>query len=772
MKRRLRLTLAVFIALALLVTTASAVIAAYAATITVTNIGAAITRASVNTSMNVNFLASNGYITANGTDTRVDLAGTEYPHLLAEDRLVFAGPVPSGSTDYTFSTGSVAQDFYNTFGYDGYVTQADNGTLELGDNFTATVNGYINTSNGTDKHLIYKAGSVNISVSDTVSGNITARIGDNETASWYSPTGFGFYGSWVNVTNAYDENTATNSTYTWAGAGQSDYCYYSVNQTPVTGIRIWADRTVTNVNQMTLDLYHNGAWRNVIAAAPTWGTYTVYDLGMTVSTNGTRVRFNNSAAAGAAGVYEIDLLRNIPQQVSRTGITTGEHEIIVQMDSPFLSIAEDYGSTPITPVTDHLQLNLAMWQRDSSTSPYNSIDSNAFSVNVSGSTWTTSGYGFDAVNDYQTVANDASLNPNGSQSIELWVRFNTVGATDRSLWSNQIPGLNTGVWLFLSSTKKVIFYSGNGASWPGGPSSTTELAAATWYHITAVNNAGSMQIYINGVANGAPSVRNISGSTHYNFIGRYSEGASKWMDAIVGELRFYDDALTPAEVLHNYTVTKIKYLGTGDINTYSTLISVPDNANTYYYQNNGGATPNWMPYSSNISVLIGGNQRILFPGPNNYIRNTVLVNEASAGEPGVIHWGTNPSAITINNGGFAVGVTALESEELTTPDVAGIINQAQGQFYEDVPDTPITDIIADIAGLTSVPQLVLWYFLMLVFALAFFVKVHQWTGNLLIAGGVFLATVGAFVGIGAVPMWVPLVGILVLVSITALEARA
>ncbi len=56
----------------------------------------------------------------------------------------------------------------------GGMTITDNGSLELRDNFTVVVSGFVDTDNGSNKNLAYKEDAFRLYVSDTVGGNITA----------------------------------------------------------------------------------------------------------------------------------------------------------------------------------------------------------------------------------------------------------------------------------------------------------------------------------------------------------------------------------------------------------------------------------------------------------------------------------------------------------------------------------------------------------------------------------------------------------------------
>lgn len=130
-------------------------------------------------SSNNQWMADNGFMGSSALDTRVEtLGGLHQPHMVAENRTQVAIPVPvSSQTNLYFTTGSSNLSAFPVItGYDGYVTVADNATIELSDNFTIEASGWIDTTTGVDKNLAYKRSAFNAFVNPTVSGNITAAI--------------------------------------------------------------------------------------------------------------------------------------------------------------------------------------------------------------------------------------------------------------------------------------------------------------------------------------------------------------------------------------------------------------------------------------------------------------------------------------------------------------------------------------------------------------------------------------------------------------------
>ena len=174
MKRRLAVIL-----ISIFLMSATPVLAAYAASILLIEDGTtAYDMFPATVSMDVDFMAANGYISATGLDTRIGAGTTYIPHMLADDRALFATPVViSGSYAYEFTTGNTALASLDILtGFGGYITTADAIPLEMGDDFEIEFEGYIDTTSGADKFLVEKAVAFEEYIS--AAGDITASIVD------------------------------------------------------------------------------------------------------------------------------------------------------------------------------------------------------------------------------------------------------------------------------------------------------------------------------------------------------------------------------------------------------------------------------------------------------------------------------------------------------------------------------------------------------------------------------------------------------------------
>jgi len=172
---------AVLLSLVIVALTSSAVLAyLYKAPVAITeNASTSYTMLPILWDQNNAWLANNGFMDSTANDTRVQtLGGLNKPWMVADNKTLTAIPVPADSqTNLYFVTGeSEASAMDIIVGYGGYITVSDNATLEIGDNFTIEQSGYVDTSSGSDKNLVYKSGALRTYIS--AASNIRSAILD------------------------------------------------------------------------------------------------------------------------------------------------------------------------------------------------------------------------------------------------------------------------------------------------------------------------------------------------------------------------------------------------------------------------------------------------------------------------------------------------------------------------------------------------------------------------------------------------------------------
>jgi hypothetical protein len=173
---------------------------------------------------------------------------------------------------------------------------------------------------------------------------------------------------------------------------------------------------------------------------------------------------------------------------------------------------------------------------------------------------------FDAASsEYGTFTSPANLS---NFTCEAWFMVNTLPASNtvQAIVTQTFPGVNTRInySLGFNGSNGTGAYDGkiNGGFWNG----TWRLTAGftptvgVWYH-TAVTYDGSTIIqYQNGTSHSTlnySATPTGSGSSSY-IMRRWDD--PNFLDGNLAQLRIYDRALTPQEVLQNYNATKRRYI--------------------------------------------------------------------------------------------------------------------------------------------------------------------------------------------------------------------
>jgi len=175
----------------------------------------------------------------------------------------------------------------------------------------------------------------------------------------------------------------------------------------------------------------------------------------------------------------------------------------------------------------------------------------------------------DGVNDYIRTADLYALigNPD-TFSAGIWVQPSTSGVV------MQVTNTTAPASDYHFSSLEFVESAGNPVPhfglWNGTgitSDSGTALSYDTWYHMVITYNGTVLKGYINGSEVASASVTYDSphddGETdHYLLIGAGTDtnmGDGGYLDANIGEIRVYSDALTPGEVANNYNSTKTRY---------------------------------------------------------------------------------------------------------------------------------------------------------------------------------------------------------------------
>lgn len=275
---------------------------------------------------NITWWAANGYIDADGRDSRMMRVSTECPHMLQDDNIFFADVVSAlTSTSYDVATGETAQDMSIVPGHGGYVTVADAAALELGNNFRVEYYGYC----GLVATRVHKPFS--FWITDDGAGTIEGALLTNSDTL---PTGFvDGSGTWANEAQAYDNLIATAATENVGAGVWGNYLELTHAAMDIEGVRYYISIGAHDVNDLVdIDVY-DGTWHDVYQ-----GSYTAsaWLINTAVYEDITSIRFrfyNNNVGIQVASIFEGHYSNDVANlAVNAVGVSDGGHKVELYAD--------------------------------------------------------------------------------------------------------------------------------------------------------------------------------------------------------------------------------------------------------------------------------------------------------------------------------------------------------------------------------------------------------------------------------------------------------
>lgn len=330
--------------------------------------GNAYTMFPARTPLNTTGLITGGYLSATGLDSRVSTGINNLPHMLADDKLLFASVLPALSAQPLFLyVGEAAlPNYYIITGWGGYVTTADAVALEPGNNFEVIIDGYIDTSAGANKYLLNKDAALEIFISGA--GDITAVMYGNVPGNTdYDPTADGTTNqntiiggqptAWQTVMDNNDATYLENATGAWwtdlfvNPAIYTDRRAYDVINTVTVYMRqqeganncegsesVRSNGTTYYAADHNYGLgwvWENNAWATDPDDAQPWTTADLQTLEF-----GFRQQEDTGADARVSESY-VNVNYTPSIDVTATGVATGEHVVRVVADGVDLKIFID-----------------------------------------------------------------------------------------------------------------------------------------------------------------------------------------------------------------------------------------------------------------------------------------------------------------------------------------------------------------------------------------------------------------------------------------------
>lgn len=302
------------VGMCLIIATVTVLSAAYSATLSLAENGtSAYTQIGVKVPANVSNWVSQNFIDADGLDVQLLKGSTQMPLMLTDDALYFADGITEGGTNnYTLTTGNTpGTSMPIVTGYGGYVTVADNASLELANNFELEFSGYINTS--TESSFITKGSDFDVSISGAT--DITATVISTSGTESESQTG----------------NDTEISTY---GANYTSQTFMFTNSVLVDEIQIYCFETTNPAGEFIVNIHATSGGKPTGDSLAT-GSITAAGIDAsslkTISLLGSPVKLTGGviyaavfSAPTAASAVEIRVDTTSPSYSNGTALTSGD----------------------------------------------------------------------------------------------------------------------------------------------------------------------------------------------------------------------------------------------------------------------------------------------------------------------------------------------------------------------------------------------------------------------------------------------------------------
>jgi len=179
-------------------------------------------------------------------------------------------------------------------------------------------------------------------------------------------------------------------------------------------------------------------------------------------------------------------------------------------------------------------------------------------------------YYYDGSNDKVTLGANVSLNIVGNLSLAGWFLINKTGVTNSMAgkWEWDAAPNNRSWFLMVNSANKPLFYISPDGTDPNTKTvkATTAFSQNTWYHVAAVYNGTTINMYVNGV------LENITAYSSGIFNNKGTEAelgvqsdSHDYLNGSIDELGIWNRTLTQAEITQLYnggtgmTYTSITY---------------------------------------------------------------------------------------------------------------------------------------------------------------------------------------------------------------------
>jgi len=225
------------------------------------------------------------------------------------------------------------------------------------------------------------------------------------------------------------------------------------------------------------------------------------------------------------------------------------------------------------PAPEPVLTNLQLYYDPSNVSSYsgagttvNSLVSPNLTGTMNNITFTSPYFNYNGSDSTISIADNASLEPgSGDFTIEAWVYYTTITGSSRVIVGKTDGGgaQDWGYGLRTGSTGTTFFEVGNGTT--SIQSANFTVSTGQWYQVVGVWTnvaSNSIALYRNGTLIGSTShaFASVKNTTSPLYIGSFNGGQfSQWLNGRTGIIRYYNAALSGADILQNFNADKSKY---------------------------------------------------------------------------------------------------------------------------------------------------------------------------------------------------------------------
>lgn len=312
-------------------------------------------------------------------------------------------------------------------------------------------------------------------------------------------------------------------------------------------------------NNITLP---SNQWSVVAVTQTTGGLVTYYLNGVAVGTN-TSVTFAQYANSGNSEnvAYTDNWWYGDVGVTAVYGRALSADEIVQNYNS----LATRYGMVTSNLVA-YYNPDLTTSYPGTGTTLYD-ISGNGLNGTMSNLAYTDPYLTYNGTSSQVSIADNALLEPgSGSFTVEAWVYYTTITGSTRTVLAKTDNGGTSAVWSYGIRTLangSTYLDVGNGTTNVNSPTYT--VTTGTWYQIVGVwTNGGTKTagLYINGVSQGTTThtFTSVKNSVNPLYLGSYNGGEyAQWFSGREGIVRYYNTALTAAQVLQNYNANRSTY---------------------------------------------------------------------------------------------------------------------------------------------------------------------------------------------------------------------